>query len=438
MEILEVMPNSLEAEQAVLGCILDEGSMDDVVGVIESNDFYTSRHRFIFSTLLSMYKADKPIDIITLSEELKKIDILSQVGGITYLMELKGGVVILDNLSHYAEIVRDKAIKRKLILSAKEVLKEAYEDSKDVKNIIASAESSMFSISSDNAKEFVSIGNCLEGAIENIEINYSRGGGILGVPTGYKNLDKHTNGFQKGDFILLAARPSMGKTAFALNLAKNAAENGKIAIFSLEMSSEQLTQRMLAAESLLELSKVRSGALDDSEWVKLTKASAQIANKNIVIDDSASLDISEIKAKCKRLKFKQGLDVVLIDYLQLIKVNEKSYSREQEVSKVSAALKSMAKDLGITVIALSQLSRAPEQRIDHRPQLGDLRDSGSLEQDADIIMFLYRDEYYNPESEEKNIAEVIIGKNRNGQVGTTKLAWLGTYQRFGELDLVHR
>lgn len=438
MEILQAMPNSLEAEQAVLGCILDKGSMDDVIGMLESNDFYTSRHRFIFSTLFSMYKADKPIDIITLSEELKRIDILSQVGGITYLVELKDGVVILDNLLHYAQIVKDKAAKRQLILSAKEVLKDAYDDSEDVKNILSRAESSMFILSNSNSKEFRTIGNCIEGAIQNIESNYSRGGGIIGVPTGYKNLDRHTNGLQKGDFVLLAARPSMGKTAFALNLASNVANNGKVAIFSLEMSSEQLTQRLLSSESMLEFSKVRAGALNDNEWVKLTRASSIIANKNIVIDDSASLDISEIKAKCKRLKIKQGLDVVLIDYLQLVRLNEKVYSREQEVSKVSAALKSLAKDLDITVIALSQLSRAPEQRLDHRPQLGDLRDSGSLEQDADIIMFLYRDEYYNPESEEKNIAEVIIGKNRNGQVGTTKLAWLGTYQKFGELDVVHR
>jgi replicative DNA helicase len=438
MDILKAMPSSKEAEQAVLGCILESGNMDELVGLLDKNDFYVSSHKAIFSCLTSMYKKDKNIDIITVIESLKSKDMLDLAGGASYLVALKGGIINTRNLIHYAEIVKDKSSKRKFILSAQEMLKEAYEDKLEVKDIISKAEESMFNIASNKSKDFVNIGECIEAALKNIEKNYLKGGGIVGISTGYKNLDRCTSGLQRSDFIVIAARPSMGKTAFAINLANNIAHDAKVAIFSLEMSEEQLSYRLQASEALLEFSRVNKGAMNDDEWVELTKASARLAGKNIKINDSGELDVSEIKAKCKRLKLKQGLDVVIIDYLQCIKLNEKVYLREQEVSKISAALKNMAKELDITVVALSQLSRAPEKRADHRPQLGDLRDSGSIEQDADIIMLLYRDEYYHPDTEDKNITEVIIGKNRNGQVGTTKLAWLAQYQKFAELKGVDK
>ncbi|WP_160680383.1 replicative DNA helicase [Clostridium sp. C8-1-8] len=441
MEILRSLPRSVHAEQAVLGWILEYGNMDELIGVLEDADFYQGAHQFIFASVLNMYKKNKSIDVITVAEELKGMDMLTKIGGVSYLMELKEGYMTSKNILEYAAIVKDKSIKRNFIVASNKVLEEAYKDKVDASELFVKAENSIFNINYSNAKSFETLGSCIEDSMINIEENYGKGGGLIGISTGFNNLDKYLSGFQKTDFIILAARPSMGKTAFALNLASNVSEHAQVAIFSLEMSKEQLSHRMLASASRLDLTSVRTGSLKDNEWVKLVSATSRLYKKDIQIDDSAALDVNEIKSKCKKLKFLRGLDVVIIDYIQLVRLKEKTYSREQEVSKVSAALKNMAKELDITVIALSQLSRAPEQRADHRPQLGDLRDSGSLEQDADVIMFLYREEYYNrgsnksssKDSEAKNIAEVIISKNRNGQVGSTKFVWMCSSQKFGEI-----
>ncbi|QAA32155.1 replicative DNA helicase [Clostridium manihotivorum] len=433
MDTLRSVPKSENAEQAVLGCILEKGNVDELIGVLEESDFYRGAHKFIFACILNMYKKNKSIDVITVAEELKGMDMLTTVGGVSYLMELKEGYMTSENILDYAAIVKDKAIKRNFIVASKEVLEEACKDKIAASELFVKAENSIFNINYSNAKSFQTIGSCIEESMINIEQNYGKGGGLLGISTGFKNLDRYLSGFQKTDFIILAARPSMGKTAFALNLASNISEHSQVAFFSLEMSKAQLSHRMLASACHLDLTRVRSGNLKDNEWVKLVNANSRLYKKDMQIDDSAALDVNEIKSKCKKLKFLRGLDVVIIDYIQLVRLKEKAYSREQEVSKVSAALKNMAKELDITVIALSQLSRAPEQRADHRPQLGDLRDSGSLEQDADVIMFLYRDEYYNKSSELKNIAEILISKNRNGQVGGVRFTWIPTSQKFGEI-----
>lgn len=435
----KALPKNLEAEQAVLGIILNNSkAIEDVIITLKPNDFYDTKHSIIFTSMLEMYSKDVNIDLITLNEELRKKDNLQDIGGITYLSELMGGVTMADNIKNYADIVKEKSARRKLIGAAQNLISKSYDSSHEIKEIISAAEDTIYTISENKDSKVQKIGDSVDKTISNIEKIYQQGGGLIGISSGFSKVDKCLNGLQKGDFIILAARPSMGKTAFALNICCSVGKEYKTAMFSLEMSEEQITQRMLSSFTGIELSKLRSGMLEDKEWSRLAQYSSLLSSRKIAIDDTAALTVSDIKAKCRKLKIKEGLDVVVIDYMQLIESSSKSQSREQEISKISRNLKKMAKELDVTIIALSQLSRAPEQRPNHRPILSDLRESGSIEQDADVVMFLYRDEYYNIETEDKNIAECIIAKNRNGQVGTAKLAWLGQIQRFGDLDVVHR
>jgi replicative DNA helicase len=436
MEDLHQLPQSIEAEAAVLGCILNNSaSIGEIVGFLRPEDFYRKSHSDIFRCMVKMFSNDINVDLITTVEELRKENLLLDTGGITYLSSLAASAGMGYIIKDYANIVKEKAQKRVIIATAKEMITKSYDSGSITKDIINYAEDSIFNIAENKDSRMCDIVEAVGKTLDNIQNVYSNGGGLLGVSSGFKSLDKQLNGLQKGDFTILAARPSMGKTAFALNIAMNAGKKAKVALFSLEMSEEQLTQRMLSAMTAIDLMRLRSGLLNEKEWCSLAELSPLLATRDIKIDDTAGTTVNEIKAKCKKLKIKEGLDVVIIDYLQLIEGN--GQSREQEISKISRSLKTMAKELNITVIALSQLSRACEARPNHRPVLSDLRESGAIEQDADTVLFLYRDEYYNADSEDKNIAECIIAKNRNGQVGTIKLAWVGHIQRFGNLDIIH-
>lgn len=427
-------PHSIDAEKALLGCVInDKEKIYDVDSLITANDFYYDKHKEIYRAIKELERKNIDIDLITLLDLVNKKNIVKKCGGISYITELSTEAIYSSNIESYAEIVREKSDRRKLINAGRELVKKAYEDN-EIDEIVSEVENSIYqAISKNNDGEIVRISDAVSDVLNQIEINHLNGGKITGKTTGYKELDECLSGLQKGDFVVVAARPSMGKTAFALNIGQYSAKESNVAIFSLEMPKVQLTQRFLSSMALVELQKIKTGKLNDTEFGKIALASNELSNRNIFIDDE-STSLADIKAKCRTLKRKSGLDIVIIDYLQLIEVAEKSYSREQEIAKISRELKKLAKNLEITIIALSQLSRAPEQRADHRPMLSDLRESGSIEQDADVIMFLYRDEYYNKETEDRNIAEVIVGKNRNGEVKTIKLGWVGQYQRFAALD----
>ena len=429
----QMLPQSLEAEQSLLGCLINKPSkIQDIEDIVHVSDFYSDKHKVLYAALKELNAKDNGIDIVTLLEDLRMGDKLTEAGGVSYITELSN-VLYTSNVNSYIDIIKDKANRRALIRLGRETIQDAYAE-KDLEKLTGEIEDNIYKISNNKESvNFVDIGQAVEETLKQIERNYQNGGKILGIETGYKELDNTISGLVPGDLIIVAARPSMGKTAFALNLAQYASKKSNVGIFSIEMSRDQLVQRMISARCLIEYQKIKTGMLNDKEFEKMTCGINEIMSRNIFIDDE-STTLSDIKAKAKWIKNKKGLDVIIIDYLQLIESTEKSYSREQEVSKISRELKKLAKKLKITVIALSQLSRAPEQRADHRPMLSDLRESGSIEQDADEIIMLYRDEYYNKETDDKNISEIIVGKNRNGEVKTIKLGWLGQYQRFAELD----
>lgn len=433
-DVLKELPSSLEAEQALLACMINiQSKIQEVEDVLSTDDFYWDRHKIIYKNIKELARRDSEVDLVTLLEEIKKNGEVKNCGGISYISDIAGSIFYGANVEDYIKIIKEKSNRRNLIKAGRELIGRCY-DGEDLDNLIGFVEDNVYKVSnSRDASGVVDISQAITDVLTRIEDNYKNGGKILGFSTGYKELDKTISGLKKGDFIVTAARPSMGKTAFALNIGQYASRESSVAIFSLEMTRDQLMERLLAARCLVDFSAIQTGKLTDEQFLKIATASSDLSNRKIFIDDEA-ITLSDIKAKCRNLKIKKGLDVVIIDYLQLIECTEKSYSREQEIAKISRELKKMAKKLDITVIALSQLSRAPEARADRRPILSDLRESGSIEQDADIILMLYRDEYYNKESEDKNIAEVIIGKNRNGEVKTLKLGWFGKYQRFASLD----
>jgi replicative DNA helicase len=435
MENLErILPNSIDAEQAVLGCIISNSDKLLDIEFLLSDDFYVSKHKRIYEIVKSLFNRGIGIDLVTVLEEIRKKSLLDECGGVTYVTELATSYFEIVNVKTYADIVKEKSNRRKLIKASRFLFESAYED--DIKSIIDKTENHLYEISSNqNTNDVVTIDKAMEQSLRALEERYRNGGKLIGLSTGFSDIDKITCGLIKKDLIIIAARPSMGKTAFALNLGQAASKDASVAIFSLEMSKGQLTDRLLSAQCLVDFSKVRTGQLDIDEFEKIAIGANEIMTRKLVLDDTTTL-LSDIKARCRKLKIQKGLDLVIIDYLQLIRTTLKTTSREQEVSHISRELKALAKELDITMVALSQLSRAPEQRADHRPILSDLRESGSIEQDADVIQFLYRDEYYNKETEDKNIAEVITAKNRNGQTTTTKLAWLGQFQRFGCLDVI--
>ncbi|MCI1478097.1 MAG: replicative DNA helicase [Clostridium beijerinckii] len=438
MEILDkMMPNNIDAEQAILGCIMNNtDKLLEVELMLLPDDFYIDKHKKIYEIVISLFNRGIGADLVTVLEEIRKKDLLDACGGVTYVSELSTAYFESINVSSYANIVKEKANRRKLIRASKAMLEGAYEE--DIKSVIDRTENDLYKISSNqNTNDFVPIDKAVEKAFINLEKRFNNGGDLIGLSSGFSDLDKITCGLIKKDLVIIAARPSMGKTALALNIGQAASKDASVAIFSLEMSNDQLTDRLLSAKCLIEYLKIKTGQLNDKEFEDISIGANELMARKLVLDDTTTI-LSDIKAKCRKLKIQKGLDVVIIDYLQLIRTTMKTSSREQEVSHISRELKALAKELDITMIALSQLSRAPEQRADHRPILSDLRESGSIEQDADVIHFLYRDEYYNKETEDKNIAEVITAKNRNGQTTTTKLAWLGQFQRFGSLDVIRR
>ncbi|AYD41357.1 replicative DNA helicase [Clostridium fermenticellae] len=439
---LRSMPHNIEAEQSVIGAMLiDKTSIAEAMEVLKPEDFYKDSHKIIFESIISLYQKDIAIDIITLSENLKSRDKLDTVGGITYISELGGSVISTANIQSYIKIVKEKSTLRNLIKASTKIIEESYSNQNDVLKVIDLAEKQIFNIAENNiGSDFEPISDILERGFVQIENLFNNKGETTGIPSGFRELDSKTSGFQKGDMVLIAARPSMGKTTFALNIAEYAAlrEGKNVAIFSLEMSKEQLAYKLLCSEAHVDMLKLRTGDLEDKDWENIARVSGPLGSAKLFIDDSAGISIMEMRSKCRRLKIESGIDLIIIDYLQLMAGSGSSESRQQEVSEISRSIKALAKEMECPIVALSQLSRAPEARTDHRPMLSDLRESGSIEQDADLVLFLYRDEYYNKETEDRNIAECIISKQRNGPTGTIKLAWLGQFSKFGNLDIIHQ
>ena len=438
MELGKVPPQDIEAEQAVVGSMLTD--QDAVVAAIETlkpEDFYREDNKIIYEAILNIYNRAEPIDIITLKSELSSMGKLDAVGGLEYIAQLPDKVPTTSNVDRYIKIVQDKAMLRNLIKTANEIISLGYDQTEDVEDVMDHAEKKIFDVMQrKNQKGYTSIKDILIESFTKLEELYNQKQHVTGVPTGFIELDKKTAGLHGSELILIAARPAMGKSAFALNIGTYAATRANIpvAIFSLEMSKDQIGNRILCSEALVDSNNVRTGELNDEELSKLAETSGELSQAQIFVDDTPGISVMEIRAKCRKLKLEKNIGLVIVDYLQLIQGSGKSSSREQEIAEISRSLKILAKEIDVPVIALSQLSRAVESRPDHRPMLSDLRESGSIEQDADIVMFLYRDDYYNEESEKKNIAEVIIAKQRAGSTGTVELAWLGNYTKFANLE----
>lgn len=439
MELGKVPPHDEDAEQAVLGSMLtDNDAVMAAVEVLKEDAFYREDNKIIYQAILNLYSKSEPIDIITLKDELESMGKFEQVGGFEYLASLPDKVPTTANVQKYIKIVEEKSVLRNLIKTANEIIELGYNPTEDVEDIMDGAEKKIFDImQSKNTKSYTQIKDVLVESFTNLEKLYNQKQHVTGVPTQFYDLDDKTAGLHGSELILVAARPAMGKTAFALNIATNAAlrANVPVAIFSLEMSKDQLVNRMLCSEAMVDSNKVRTGKLDEEDWTKLAEAIGPLSEAGVYIDDTPGISVMEIRTKCRKLKMEKNIGLVVIDYLQLISgSNKRNGSREQEISEISRSLKVLAKELNVPVIALSQLSRAVEQRDDHRPMLSDLRESGAIEQDADIVMFLYRDDYYNKESAEKDIAEVIIAKQRGGSTGTVKLYWMGNYTKFVNIE----
>ena len=418
--------------------LTDKEAVISAIEVLSDEDFYREDNRIIYSAIMNLYNRGEPIDIITLKSELSSMGKFEAVGGLEYLAELPEKVPTTANVDKYIKIVEEKSTLRTLIRTANELITLGYDPTQEVEELMDNAEKKIFGVMQNRAqKSYSSMKDILVDTFIELEELYNRKEHVTGVPTGFIDLDYKTAGLHGSELILVAARPAMGKSAFALNIATNAAVRAKtpVAIFSLEMSKEQMANRILCSEALVDSNKVRTGKVEDDDWTKLAEASGILSEAQIFIDDTPGISIMEIRAKCRKMKLEKDIGLVVIDYLQLVQgSNKRAGSREQEIAEISRSLKILAKEINVPVIALSQLSRAPEQRPDHRPMLSDLRESGSIEQDADIVMFLYRDDYYNQDSDKKNVAEVILAKHRAGSTGTIELAWLGSYTKFANLD----
>lgn len=430
-----VPPHDDAAELAVLGAMfLDREAASLALEMLTGEDFYRPDHRQVFEAAEELYHSGVPIDMITVKNKLEEKQVFEQIGGLPFLANISTSVGSSANMRHYAAIVEEKSVLRRLIRTANNISQMSYEGKTDVNAIMDTAEKGIFDIMQNrHSDQFHHIRDIAVDSIEKIEDIYRSKGKLTGVPTGFVDFDQKTAGLQKSDLILLAARPSMGKTAFALNIIQNAAirSNVPTAVFSLEMSREQLVNRMLCSEAMLDAQRLRTGELTDSDWADLIQAMGPLSQAPIYIDDTPGVTPMKVRSKCRRLKVEKGLGLIVIDYLQLMSGNSRNDSRQQEISEISRALKAIAREMEAPVIALSQLSRACEQRADHRPMLSDLRESGAIEQDADVVAFLYRDEYYFPDTEKKNQAELIIAKQRNGPTGTVDLTWMGQYTKFG-------
>ncbi len=430
-------PQNLEAEQAVLGSmLLEEDAIVQAAELLEESAFYKDAHRKIFATLLTLYKANIPVDLVTIAEELKKRNLLEDIGGASYLATLTSIVPTAANAEHYCRIVKQKSILRHLIQVTTRIASECYEEAHEPDLLLDRAEALIFDIASKKLKrDAVAMKDIIKSSIEMIDLLYQRKGAITGMPTGFIELDQQLAGLQPADFIVVAGRPAMGKSSFALCVAEHVAMSQKsgVALFSLEMSKENLVQRMLCSHARINAHNVRSGMLSTSDWPNLTKAAGKLSEAPIFIDDSPSISVLELRAKARRLKSRHNISLVILDYLQLMDESSFSENRQQEISLISRSLKALARELRVPVIAVSQLSRAPERRESFRPRLSDLRESGAIEQDADVVLMLFREDYYNLTDENKGIAEVIIAKQRNGPTGSVKLAFIKEYTRFETL-----
>lgn len=438
VQMHRIPPHSLEAEQSVLGAmLLDKEAVAAAAETLRGEDFYSENHKLIFECILDIYDRGNPVDLVTVSEGMRQRGSLSAAGGSAYISDLSLSVPSTANIRYYIRIVEEKSILRRLIFASNDIIKESYDASEELDMIIDHAEKKIFDISQrNNARSFESIKTILLDTYTKIEEMTKNKGNIVGVPTGFTAFDQRTSGMNPSDFILIAGRPSMGKTSFAMNIAQYAALHAKVpvGIFSLEMSKDQLVQRMLSSEANIELQKIRTGDLSESDWVRLVQAAGPLSQAPIFIDDTPGITAMEMRSKARRLKMEHGLGLIVIDYLQLMSGRGKTENRQQEISEISRSLKALARELNVPVVTLSQLSRAPEARTDHRPMLSDLRESGAIEQDADVVVFLYRDEYYHPDSEKKNIAEAIIAKQRNGPTGTVEVVWLGQFTKFANYE----
>ena len=418
--------------------LTDKDAIISAIEVLKPEDFYREDNKIIYEAILNLYNRAEPVDIITLKTELQSMKQLEAVGGLEYIAELPDKVPTTANVEQYIKIVEEKSALRALIKTANDLITLGYDQTQEVEDILDTAEKRIFDvIQNRNQKGYTAIKDILVDSFTQLEQLYNQKQHITGIPTGFADLDYITAGLHPSDLIIVAARPAMGKSAFALNIAANAAvrANVPVAIFSLEMSKEQMTNRILCSEAMVDSNKLRTGKIEDEEWTKLAEASGALSTSQIFIDDTPGISVMEIRAKCRKLKLEKNIGLIVIDYIQLVQAsNKRNSSREQEISEISRSLKILAKEINVPVIALSQLSRSVEQRPDHRPMLSDLRESGAIEQDADIVMFLYRDDYYNEDSEKKNIAEVILAKHRSGSTGTVELAWLGNYTKFANLD----
>ena len=438
--IKRIMPHSLEAEQSVIGSMtMDKDAIMAANEILISEDFYHQQYGVLFDTMVELFNAGLPVDLITLQNKLKEKDAPAEITSLEYVRELLDAVPTSANVKYYAKIVKDHAMRRKLIKLNQEIENECYSGQESVETVMDITEKKVFELlqSRGGSGDFVPIRKVVMNALEKIENSAKSDGNVTGIPTGFVDLDYRTAGLQPSDLILIAARPSMGKTAFVLNIAQYVAfhEDMCTAIFSLEMSKEQLVNRLFSLESHVDAQALRTGNLSDADWEKLIEGAGVIGNSHLIIDDTPGISIAEMRSKCRKYKLEHDLKLIIIDYLQLMSGSGKSSdSRQQEISDISRALKGLARELSVPVIALSQLSRAVEQRPDHRPMLSDLRESGAIEQDADVVMFIYRDDYYNHDSEEKGISEIIIAKQRNGPIGTVKLAWLPQYTKFANLE----
>lgn len=437
-------PHNIEAEQAVLGAIfLEPSAVTTASEVLIPEDFYRTSHQLIFAVMMDLAGRGEPVDVVTVTAGLQNEKRLEEAGGVSYLAELADSAPTAANIEYYCGIVEEKSLLRRLIRTATSIVSDGYSREDDIDTILDDAEKNILDVAQrKRVSEFRPIKDILMETYDNIEMLQNRKGDITGTPTGFIELDRMTAGFQKSDFIIVAARPSVGKTAFALNIAQNVATRteANVAIFSLEMGAQQLAMRMLCAEGNIDAQKLRTGRLEEEDWQKLTMAMGSLSRAGIYIDDTPGIRVNDIRTKCRRLKQEKGLDMVVIDYLQLILGTggqRRSENRQQEVSEISRTLKAMARELDVPVIALSQLSRSVEARQDKRPMMSDIRESGSIEQDADIVAFLYRDDYYDKESDKQNIIEIIIAKQRNGPVGTVELAFIKEYNKFVNLDRKH-
>ncbi|NLK21772.1 MAG: replicative DNA helicase [Epulopiscium sp.] len=433
-KLQRIPPHNIEAEQSVIGSmIIDREAIASAAEILRGDDFYRPDHKIIFDACIELFNESAPVDLVTLKSRIEEKGLLEQIGGISYLTQLASSVPTSAHIRQYTKIVESRSILRRLIKASQDIMGLSYEAKEDVNNILNLAEQSIFHIlQNKHTEDFAPMREVLLSAFDKIEDIYRNQGKVTGISTGFLDLDYKTAGLQPSDLVLVAARPSMGKTAFALNVAQYAAVRQKVpvAVFSLEMSKEQLVNRMLCAEAMVDAQKLRTGSLEQDDWIKIARTMGPLSEAPIYIDDTPGISVMEMRAKCRRLKLEKGLGLILVDYLQLMSGNTKSDSRQQEISEISRSLKALAREMEAPVVALSQLSRACEARADHRPMLSDLRESGAIEQDADVVMFLYRDEYYHPDTEKKNQAEVIIAKQRNGPTGTVDLIWLGQYTKF--------